>query len=82
MIFDVKKYQWWIIVFLGKTLLAIGIWYLSQINENLKGLSSSVNELSKVVQHVSDKQEFMEQKITFHERQIEKLQDEREDKKK
>lgn len=77
MAINITKYQWWVIVVMGKLLLAIGIWYLSQINTNLKGLNESVNELGKVVQHVSDKQEFMEQKINFHERQIEKLQDEK-----
>lgn len=76
---NVQKAQWWVIILLGKLLLAIGLWYLSQINNNLKGLNQAVNDLGKVVQHVSDKQEFMEQQINFHDKQIEKIQKKLED---
>jgi peptidoglycan hydrolase CwlO-like protein len=79
----IAKYQWWIIILLGKLLFAIGLWYMAQINSNistsninLEKLNNTVQELSKVVQHVNDKQEFMQQKIEFHEKQIERLQDE------
>lgn len=74
---NLGKYQWWIIVVLGKTLLAIGIWYMSQINNNLEKLNDTVMDLGKTVQHVNDKILFIEEKQVFQQHQIEKLQDEK-----
>lgn len=71
-----SKAQWWMLSIMGNAILGIGIWYMSQINDNLKSLNHSVQELTTNVQVVNDKILYLELRVNGHDRKFELWEEE------
>lgn len=67
-----NKFLVWAVVVMGKLLLAICIWQMQKMNNNLEGLTHSVIEVGTEVKRINDKMIYVDERLNKHDAKFER----------